>query len=42
MSRTRPTGIPAQRRCIIGGNHHLIDEGYFDCGTLFDCWRRSI
>ena len=26
---------------IIGGNHNLIDEGYFDGGTLFDWWRRS-
>lgn len=26
---------------IIGGNHNLVDEGYFDGGTLFDWWRRS-
>ena len=26
---------------IIVGNHNLIDEGYFDGGTLFDWWRRS-
>lgn len=26
---------------IIAGNHNLIDEGYFDGGTLFDWWRRS-
>jgi len=26
---------------IIGGNHNLIDEGYFDGGTLFDWWKRS-
>jgi glycine/D-amino acid oxidase-like deaminating enzyme len=26
---------------IIGGNHNLIDEGYFDGGTLFDWWRKS-
>ncbi len=26
---------------IIGGNHNLIDEGYFDGNTLFDWWRRS-
>jgi len=26
---------------IIGANHNLIDEGYFDGGTLFDWWRRS-
>ncbi len=26
---------------IIAGNHNLIDEGYFDSGTLFDWWRRS-
>lgn len=26
---------------IIAGSHNLIDEGYFDGGTLFDWWRRS-
>ena len=26
---------------IIVGNHNLVDEGYFDGGTLFDWWRRS-
>ena len=26
---------------IIGGNHNLKDEGYFDGGTLFDWWKRS-
>ena len=26
---------------IIGGNHNLVDEGYFDGGTMFDWWRRS-
>lgn len=26
---------------IIVGSHNLIDEGYFDGGTLFDWWRRS-
>ncbi|MFT7533119.1 MAG: glycine/D-amino acid oxidase-like deaminating enzyme [Gammaproteobacteria bacterium] len=26
---------------IVGGNHNLIDEGYFDGGTVFDWWRRS-
>ena len=25
---------------IYGGNHNLIDEGYFDGNTLFDWWRR--
>ncbi len=25
---------------IIGGNHNLIDEGYFDGGTIFDWWKR--
>jgi len=25
---------------IIGANHNLKDEGYFDGGTLFDWWRR--
>ena len=25
---------------IIGGNHNLIDEGYFDGNTLFDWWKR--
>ncbi|MEM7545405.1 MAG: FAD-binding oxidoreductase [Pseudomonadota bacterium] len=26
---------------IIGANHNLVDEGYFDGATLFDWWRRS-
>ena len=26
---------------IIGGNHNLVDEGYFDGGTIFDWFRRS-
>ena len=26
---------------IIGANHNLIDEGYFDGNTLFDWWKRS-
>ncbi len=26
---------------IIAGNHNLIDEGYFDGGTVFDWWKRS-
>jgi len=26
---------------IVGANHNLIDEGYFDGGTVFDWWRRS-
>ncbi len=26
---------------IIGGNHNLIDEGYFDGNTIFDWWKRS-
>ncbi|MDJ0612820.1 MAG: FAD-binding oxidoreductase [Rhizobiaceae bacterium] len=26
---------------IIAGNHNLIDEGYFDGGTIFDWWRRK-
>lgn len=26
---------------ILGGNHNLIDEGYFDGNTLFDWWKRS-
>ncbi|MEP5760929.1 MAG: FAD-binding oxidoreductase [Litoreibacter sp.] len=25
---------------IIGANHNLIDEGYFDGGTIFDWWKR--
>ncbi|MEM7472996.1 MAG: FAD-binding oxidoreductase [Pseudomonadota bacterium] len=25
---------------IIGGNHNLVDEGYFDGGTIFDWWKR--
>ncbi len=26
---------------IVGGNHNLKDEGYFDGNTLFDWWKRS-
>ena len=26
---------------IVGGNHNLVDEGYFDGGTVFDWWKRS-
>ena len=26
---------------IVGGNHNLVDEGYFDGSTLFDWWRRK-
>jgi glycine/D-amino acid oxidase-like deaminating enzyme len=26
---------------IIGANHNLVDEGYFDGATLFDWWKRS-
>jgi glycine/D-amino acid oxidase-like deaminating enzyme len=26
---------------IIGANHNLIDEGYFDGNTVFDWWKRS-
>jgi len=26
---------------ILGGNHNLIDEGYFDGNTLFDWWKRK-
>lgn len=26
---------------IVGANHNLIDEGYFDGNTLFDWWKRS-
>ena len=26
---------------IIGANHNLIHEGYFDGGTVFDWWKRS-
>lgn len=25
---------------IVAGNHNLIDEGYFDGGTVFDWWKR--
>ena len=25
---------------IIGANHNLVDEGYFDGNTLFDWWKR--
>ncbi len=26
---------------IVAANHNLVDEGYFDGGTLFDWWRKS-
>jgi glycine/D-amino acid oxidase-like deaminating enzyme len=26
---------------IICGSHNLIDEGYFDAGTMFDTWRNT-
>lgn len=26
---------------IIGANHNLVNEGYFDGNTLFDWWKRS-
>lgn len=26
---------------IVGANHNLLDEGYFDGNTLFDWWKRS-
>ena len=26
---------------IICGSHNLVDEGYFDSGTMFDWWRRK-
>ena len=26
---------------ILAANHNLVDEGYFDGGTLFDWWKRS-
>ncbi len=26
---------------IVAGNHNLIDEGYFDGGTVFDWWKKS-
>jgi glycine/D-amino acid oxidase-like deaminating enzyme len=26
---------------IVGANHNLKDEGYFDGGSLFDWWKRS-
>lgn len=26
---------------ILGANHNLIDEGYFDGNTVFDWWKRS-
>ncbi len=26
---------------IVGANHNLVDEGYFDGATLFDWWKRS-
>jgi glycine/D-amino acid oxidase-like deaminating enzyme len=26
---------------IVAGSHNLVDEGYFDGGTIFDWWRRS-
>jgi len=25
---------------IICGSHNPVDEGFFDSGTMFDCWRR--
>jgi len=25
---------------ILGGNHNLLDEGYFDGNTMFDWWKR--
>jgi len=26
---------------IVGGNHNLVDEGYFEGSTMFEWWRRS-
>lgn len=26
---------------IVAGNHNLINEGYFDGGTMFDWWKKS-
>ncbi len=26
---------------IVGANHNLVDEGYFEGSTLFDWWKRS-
>lgn len=26
---------------VVAGNHNLIDEGYFDGGTMFDWWKKS-
>ncbi len=26
---------------IVAANHNLVDEGYFDGGTLFEWWRKS-
>ena len=26
---------------IVCGSHNLVDEGYFDGGTIFDTWRRQ-
>lgn len=26
---------------IVGANHNLVDEGYFDGGTIFDWWRKK-
>lgn len=26
---------------VIVGSHNTVNEGYFDGGTLFDCWRRN-
>lgn len=26
---------------VVGANHNLVDEGYFDGNTLFDWWKRS-
>lgn len=26
---------------IVSGSHNVVDEGYFDGGTMFDTWRRQ-
>ncbi len=26
---------------IVCGSHNLVDEGYFDSGTMFDWWRKK-
>ena len=26
---------------VVAANHNLVDEGYFDGGTMFDWWRKS-